>query len=69
MFADLLYEVKSWLYSASFFPDHAIAMCFGGFGFASSLFGMTTFRMPFSYLALIFSLSTVLGNVNDLLND
>jgi hypothetical protein len=48
---------------------YEIEICFGGLGLASSFLGMLTLSMPFSYLAPIFSLATVLGKVNERLND
>jgi hypothetical protein len=56
-------------FGASYVKYYAIAICLAGFGFASSLLGMVTLRIPLSYLALILSLSTVFGSVNERLND
>jgi hypothetical protein len=60
---------KSWFEGTSFYGFYEMTICFTGFGFASSLFGMFTRNMPFSYFAPIWSLSAVLGRVNERLKD
>jgi len=61
--------ITGWLTIEGKNPIYEISICLAGFSLASSFLGIEIFRMPFSYLASIFSEFTISGNVKERWNE